>query len=241
MSARVPRSGDDALTVARDGQLRRRAEKVVPIGDRSRALRREKAVSGVKLAAGGAIAVLLAATLWGFISPIGVVGVMLAALVMVAVVVLAIVRTTVPTVRASTLPQTDLKQLAGRAELWLEQQQPLLPAPARVAAQSIGTRLDQLGLQLDTLDPASPIATEVRGLVGEHLPSLIESYERVPAPMRGKESAGSTPNQQLTDGLMTIDRQIDDLASRIAQGDLDALATRGRFLEIKYSGGPAGE
>ena len=129
-----------------------------------------------------------------------------------------------------------MKQLAGRAELWLEQQQPRLPAPAQLAAQSIGTRLDQLGLQLDMLDPASPVATEVRSLVGEHLPALVESYERVPPPMRARESAGSTPDQQLTEGLKTIDRQIDDLATRIAQGDLDALATRGRFLEVKYSG-----
>ncbi len=226
---------DDAIAVAKAGQTRRRAEKVAPIGDRSRALRREKAVTGVKLAAGGAVAVLLAATLWGMVSPIGIVGVMLAALAMVAVVVFAIMRTTVPMVRADTLPQTDLKQLAGRAEIWLEQQQPLLPAPAKLAAQSIGTRLDQLGRQLDTLDPASPVATEVRSLVGEHLPSLIQSYERVPAPLRAKASAGSTPDRQLTDGLATIDRQIDDLATRIAQGDLDALATRGRFLEVKYS------
>ena len=236
MSASVPGSGDDALAVAKAGQARRRAEKVAPIGDRSRAIRREKAVSGVKLAAAGILAVLVASTIWGLVSPIGILGVMLAALAIVAVVVMAVMRTTVPEVRASTLPRTDLKQLAGRAELWLEQQQPLLPAPAKLAAQSIGTRLDQLGLQLDTLDPASPVATEVRSLVGEHLPSLIQSYERVPPPMRGKESAGSTPDQQLTDGLKTIDRQIDDLATRIAQGDLDALATRGRFLEIKYSG-----
>ena len=236
MSASVPGSGDDALAVAKAGQARRRAEKAAPIGDRSRAIRREKAVSGVKLAAAGALAVLVASTIWGLVSPIGILGVMLAALAIVAVVVFAVIRTTVPEVRASTLPQTDLKQLAGRAELWLEQQQPLLPAPAQLAAQSIGTRLDQLGLQLDTLDPASPVATEVRSLVGEHLPSLVESYERVPPPMRGKESAGSTPDQQLTDGLKTIDRQIDDLATRIAQGDLDALATRGRFLEVKYSG-----
>ncbi len=232
----APRSTDDALTVARAGQARRRAEKVQPIGDRSRALRREKAVSGVKLAAAGVLAVLVASTIWGLVSPIGLLGVMLAALVIVAVIVFAIMRTTVPEVRASTLPQTGLKQLAGRAELWLEQQQPLLPAPAKLAAQSIGTRLDQLGLQLDTLDPASPVATEVRSLVGEHLPSLIQSYEKVPHPLRERESAGSTPDQQLTDGLKTIDRQIDDLATRIAQGDLDALATRGRFLEIKYSG-----
>ena len=228
---------DEVVAVARAGQARRRGAKVAPIGDRSRELRRQKAVSGVRLVAGGAVAVLLGATLWGAILfPIGIGGVMLAALVMVAIVVFAIVRSTVPTVRADTLPATDLHQLAGRAEIWLEQQQPLLPAPARLAAQSIGTRLDRLGRQLDTLDPASPIATEVRSLVGEHLPSLIGSYERVPAAMRGKESAGSTPDQQLTDGLATIDRQIDELATRIAQGDLDALATRGRFLEVKYSG-----
>ena len=123
---------DDAIATARAGQARRRADKVAPIGDRSRELRRQKAVSGVRLMAGGAVAVLLGATLWGAILfPIGLTGVMLAALVMVAIVVFAIVRSTVPDVTAESLPATDLKQLAGRAEIWLEQQQPLLPAPAK--------------------------------------------------------------------------------------------------------------
>ena len=122
--------------------------------------------------------------LWGMLSPNRTSsGVMLAALAMVAVVVFAIARTTVPDGDGrKACPPPTCRQLAGRAEVWLEQQQPLLPALAQAAARSIGTRLDQLGLQLDTLDPASPVATEVRSLVGEHLPALVRSYEKVPPP-----------------------------------------------------------
>jgi hypothetical protein len=31
-----------------------------------------------------------------------------------------------------------------------------------------------------------------------------------------------------------IGREIDEMASQLAQGDIDALATRGRYLQIKY-------
>ena len=122
---------DDAIATARAGQARRRADKVAPIGGRSRALRRDKAVSSVRLMAVSGVAIVLIAMGWGMVSPIGLTGVMLAALVMVAIVVFAIVRSTVPDVTAESLPTTDLKQLAGRAEIWLEQQQPLLPRPGQ--------------------------------------------------------------------------------------------------------------
>ena len=49
-----------------------------------------------------------------------------------------------------------------------------------------------------------------------------------------------TPDQQLVDGLKVIGGQIDEMAGQLAQGDLDALSTRGRYLEIKYQGDTAG-
>ena len=35
-------------------------------------------------------------------------------------------------------------------------------------------------------------------------------------------------------GLKLIDEEIAEMTAKLAQGDLDSLATRGRYLEIKY-------
>jgi signal transduction histidine kinase len=100
--------------------------------------------------------------------------------------------------------------------------------------QDIGVRLDQLAPQLQTLDDNDPAAREVRKLVGEHLPELINGYKRIPDSLRHKEHAGKTPAQQLVDGLKTIDREIETMTGQISRGELDKLAVRGRYLEIRY-------
>jgi hypothetical protein len=91
-----------------------------------------------------------------------------------------------------------------------------------------------LAPQLQTLADHDPAAREVRKLVGEHLPELINSYKRIPEPLKRQEYGGKTPEQQLIDGLKTIDREIETMTGQIARGELDKLATRGRFLEIRY-------
>ena len=58
----------------------------------------------------------------------------------------------------------------------------------------------------------------------------------MPASLRATPRNGKTPDAQLVDGLKLIDGQIAEMSAHLAQGDLDALATRGRFLEIKYRG-----
>ena len=46
--------------------------------------------------------------------------------------------------------------------------------------------------------------------------------------------SGLTPDQQLAQGLQVIDDEISQMSAQLAQGDLDLLATRGRYLQIKY-------
>jgi hypothetical protein len=135
-----------------------------------------------------------------------------------------------------SLRQTDLETLAGKTEIWLEAQRPALPAPAIPLVQNIGLRLDALAPQLQTLEESNPAAREVRKLVGEHLPELINGYKRIPEPLRRQDNSGKTPEQQLIDGLKLIDREIETMTGQIARGELDKLATRGRYLEIRYDG-----
>jgi hypothetical protein len=98
----------------------------------------------------------------------------------------------------------------------------------------IGVRLETLGPQLATLDEREPAAADVRRLVGEQLPELIKGYARVPQPLRGVQRNGKSPDAQLAEGLALIDQEIGEMTAQLAAGDMDQLATRGRFLEIKY-------
>lgn len=137
----------------------------------------------------------------------------------------------------AALNRGDTRTMVARTELWLEAQRPALPAPAAGLIDQIGVQLDGLGLQLEGVDPAEPAVSEVRKLVGEHLPGMVESYRRIPANLRREQRDGRGADQQLIDGLGKISQEIDAVTRQLAAGDLDALAVRGRFLDYKYGDG----
>ena len=139
--------------------------------------------------------------------------------------------------RADITRGGDVRQLVGRTELWLESQRPALPPPAATLIDQLGVQLDGLGLQLEGLDQNHPKAREVRSLIGEQLPEMIDSYRRIPAQMRGEQRAGSTPDQQLTQSLSTISGEIDSITRQLAEGSLDDLAIKHRFLDYKFGSG----
>ena len=43
-----------------------------------------------------------------------------------------------------------------------------------------------------------------------------------------------SPDEQLTDGLRVIEGEIGEMSASLAQGNLDSLATRERYLQIRY-------
>ena len=128
----------------------------------------------------------------------------------------------------------DVKALVGRTELWLESQRRALPAPAVKLVDTIGLQLDSLGAQLVGLDQASPQAAEVRKLVGEHLPDMIDGYRKIPDHLRREERTGVTPEKQFLEGLQMISTEIDSVTRQLAAGALDNLAIKTRYLEYKY-------
>ena len=180
-------------------------------------------------------AIVAAAIAIGLVfGPIGIFGFLLT---IVAMFIATVVLLATPVASAPTqekLRQVDIKALPAQTGRWLDAQRPALPAPAINLVDQIGLKLDALTPQLATLDNEAPAAAEIRKLVGEQLPEFIKGYERVPQAMRGVERNGKTPDQQLVDGLGVIGREIDEMAAQLAQGDIDALATRGRYLQIKY-------
>ena len=137
--------------------------------------------------------------------------------------------------RADINPNTtDVRALVGRTELWLENQRRALPAPAVTLVDHIGLQLDALGAQLVGLDQSHPQAAEVRKLVGEHLPDMIDGYRKIPEQLRHEERAGTTPAKQFVAGLQTISYEIDSVTRQLATGALDNLAIKTRYLEYKY-------
>ena len=143
----------------------------------------------------------------------------------------------VKTPKRADINKGNVQQMVGRTELWLEAQRPALPPPAAKIVNDMGVQLDALGLQLEGVDQNHPKAREVRSLVGEQLPEMIDSYRRIPAHLRNEERAGATPDQQLTDSLGKISGEIDSITRQLAEGSLDDLAIKHRYLDYKFGEG----
>lgn len=193
----------------------------------------------VVLAVGAVVVAAMAAGM--ILDGIGFAGVMLT---MLAIVVAIGVFTAFPRIKVpqrADLNQGNARELVGRTELWLEHQRPALPPPAAKIVSDLGVQLDSLGLQLETVDQQHPAVREVRQLVGEHLPEMIDSYRKVPAHLRGEKRAGASPDEQLTEGLGRISREIDSVTRQLADGALDDLAVRHRYLDYRYGEGAGKE
>lgn len=223
-----------SLAENRAGGYHRRAS----IGRGSADLKSRHLVGKIKriaLAVGG---IVIAAMVAGMvIDGIGFAGVMVTLLAIVAAVFVfsAFPKMKVP--KRAELNKGDTREMVGRTELWLEHQRPALPPPAAKIVDDLGVQLDALGLQLETVDQSHPAVRDVRQLVGEHLPEMIDSYRKVPAHLRSEKRAGATPDEQLADGLGRISREIDSVTRQLADGALDDLAVRHRYLDYRYGEG----
>ena len=240
--ANLTRETDRALAEARrvrddnraGGRHRRAAER--SIGQESRRLRRRHRGKKLRNIAIVLFALWVASGVIGtIINGIGFMGVM--ALIVASVVAVYVLgkfpRMKVPQ-RADLTRTTDAKQLVGRTELWLEAQRPALPAPAADMVGKIGVQLDALGLQLDGIDQNHPAAHEVRTLVGETLPEMVDSYRRIPQHLRTEQRSGATPDEQLASGLGKISDELGRVTRQLAEGSLDDLAVKTRYLDYKY-------
>ena len=221
--------------IARSSEyLDRTRERSASLNARRRKRQGTEIMTRVGRIAAADIAIVIAAIVVGWFVPLGIGGAMLVMGALIAATLLLAIFPLTPDVKPEALAQTPLKQLPLKTEQWLETQRPALPAPAQTLVDGIGVRLEGLAPQLQTLDEQEPAAAEVRKLVGEQLPELLKGYARVPTALRAVERNGKTPDQQLADGLKVIDDQIAGMSAQLAEGDLNLLATRGRFLEIKY-------
>ncbi|MDB4989482.1 MAG: hypothetical protein JWN04_4660 [Myxococcaceae bacterium] len=139
------------------------------------------------------------------------------------------------TATPKSIVKATIAQLPAQTSDWLEEERHSLPWPAQRQLDSLAQRLEALTPQLQTLDPQTPSAMEVRRLLGEELPELVRGYRKVPAALAQQPLyGGASPEKQLIEGLETIDKQIGRVHEQLAKDDLHALATHQRYLELKY-------
>lgn len=219
----ITRAEDFIRRISPEGRARAR---------RRREQRRRRAVRMARRMFFVTLAVIVAAVAWGmFVGPLGFTGLMTTAILVFMAWVGVALFSAEPTAKAEELPQVALRALPQRTEAWLETQRLALPAPANRLIDQIGTRLDGLAPCLSTLDEREPAAAEVRRLIGEELPELVRGYQRVPEPLRR-----GGPDAQLVEGLRLVETEIARMTEQLASGNLDKLATQGKYLELKYRG-----
>ena len=228
----------EGRALVRDNQEGGRHRREVSIGRGSANLKMSHWLKKARNIGIAVAAILVAFTAAGIIlDGIGFVGVMLAFFALLAAFG---VFGTFPKLKVPSredLTKGDVRTMVGRTELWLEHQRPALPPPAAKIVDDMGVQLDALGLQLETIDQQHPAAREVRSLVGDVLPETIDAYRKIPQHLRGEKRAGATPDEQLTASLGKISQEIDHVTRQLAEGSLDDLAIKNRFLEYKYGEG----
>ena len=230
----ILRDARQSLATQRDGGYHRRKGS---IGRGSAELRRKNLMTRIKLIGASLVGIVLIAMIAGVvIDGIGFYGIMAAFFAVVAATMLFSNFPKVKVPKRADLNTGDVRQMVARTELWLEHQRPALPPPAVTLVDRIGVQLDALGVQLEGVDPAHPSAREVRKLVGEHLPGMVDSYRKIPAHLRKEERAGRTPDDQLVDSLGKISAEIDSVTRQLADGALDDLAIKTRYLDYRYGG-----
>jgi hypothetical protein len=228
----------ESRALLRDNREGGRHRRVAPrsIGRGSADLRQKNLMTRIKLIVGAMAAIIIGSSIIGLaLDGIGFTGIMVAFLAIVAATFLFSNFPKVKVPRRSDLNTGDVRHMVARTELWLEAQRPALPPPAVQVVDGIGVQLDALGLQLEGLDQSHPSAVEVRKLVGETLPGMVDSYRRIPAQLRTEKNAsGKAPDEQLTESLGKISSEIDSITRQLAQGSLDDLAIKHRYLDYKY-------
>jgi hypothetical protein len=216
------------------GRFRRMRQR--PIGRGSAEVRQKNLMTRIKLIGASLLGIVLVSSLAGVVlDGLGFEGIMVAFLAVVACTFLFSKFPRVRIPKRSDLNTGDVRHMVARTELWLEHQRPALPPAAVTLVDQIGVQLDALGLQLETVEPLHPAAVEIRKLVGETLPGMIDAYRKIPVHLRKEDRAGTgTPDDQLVESLDTISREIDSVTRQLADGALDDLAIRTRYLDYRY-------
>lgn len=238
-SDRILREAKQSLAVQRDGGTHRPAPRG-SIGKGSADLKLKHLIKRVRNIAIAVVAIWMGAGIFSaVIGPLLFWGLMATLIATAVAIGLFAVFPKVKVPRRAELKQGNPAQMVARTELWLEAQRSALPAPAQALVDQLGVQLDALGLQLKGLGDNEPAMAEVRELVGEYIPETIDNYRKIPAHLRKEQHAGKTADERLVESLEKLSGEVDRVTRRLAEGALDDLAIKSRYLEYRYGGSQA--
>jgi hypothetical protein len=235
---RSDRIMDDARRVRDDNRRGGRHRREGSIGRGSKELKlKHWKKKGVRMAA-ALVAIWIAASVLGvIIDGLGFEGVMLTGLATAIGIYVFGKYPKMKVPQRAELTKGDVRQMVARTELWLEHQRRHLPREAVRVVEQLGSQLDALGQQLEKVPAEHETARDIRKLVGETLPEMIDAYLKIPEHLRHERRSGATPDEQLTQSLEKISKEIDSITRQLAQGSLDDLAITHRYLDYKYGEG----
>jgi hypothetical protein len=134
---------------------------------------------------------------------------------------------------ARMTPQTlPLPELAVRAEEGLLDRCDALPGRALPAADRIMASLRELQPHLHDLGPGdAALAGDIRRLVGQHLPQLIDSWLALPDQSRAPNAESS---RRFTESLDIVAGEMDHLLEQCCRDRQSDFDTHSRFIETRY-------
>lgn len=135
------------------------------------------------------------------------------------------------------LSTAELLALAGDTEEWLIAQRPLIPGRALPKLDTILAHLHDIQPHLEGIFPNGTLAWELRRLLANHLPRLIQAYCELPALARERDEE----RERLIKGLDTIGEELARLCLEASRERLFDFETQGRFLDIRYRDGELGD
>ncbi len=198
---------------------------------------RARRIATMLMVLGGLVVAAVAFGL--FVGPIGLRGLFLLAVLMMGVLLAASFWPSASAAAAKPV-QPFREDMPNRAVVQrlgslLAANRAALPPVAAQRAQAIQAQLPLLESRLAELNPLDPLAQDARRLMGQHLPELIERYERVPRQYRGeRDGEGKSIDERLVASLDAAHGAIDDLSRQLSQADVAGFQTQGRFIETRY-------
>ena len=134
---------------------------------------------------------------------------------------------------ARLTPQTlPLPELAVRAEEGLLERCDELPGRALPAADRIMAGLREIQPHLYELGPNdAALDGDIRRLVGQHLPQLVDSYLALPDQSRG---SGSESSRRFVESLDIVAGEMDHLLEQCCRDRQSDFDTHSRFIETRY-------
>ncbi len=188
------------------------------------------------LLAGAAVLIISIVTIVvGLVTPIGMFGFLAAVgfAIGVAALIMFVGKRQLAAPRVATdLPNGTMVQ---RFDSYLYRSRALLPATAQAEIDLMSSFLSPLKQTLERVPDLDPAAQDARRLMSVHLPGLVDRYLNVPAAYRDDpDGEGKTPDQRLAEALAAGREALGEISDRLAQGDLAAFETQGRFIESRY-------